>query len=167
MLYKYSTFAAPVYFSTITAQLQHISAQVQHIVRIIIITDKVTSRVWTSLKSKPKIVSEFSNKMMISGYSEQFRLEVIQSPVRGFEKQWERADKGITPLHRPCEFQAEQRWKKKHMNKTSWYNAVLFIQATPGGILQRMSRLWSMKKLLGLECLWRLWRREEQVPNNI
>ena len=74
---------------------------------------------------------------MISGYSEHFRLEVIQSPVRGFEKQWERADKGITPLHRPCEFQAEQRWKKKHMNKTSWYNAVLFIQATPGGILAK------------------------------
>ena len=36
---------------------------------------------------KAKILSEFSNKMMISGYSEQFRLEVIQSPVRGFEKQ--------------------------------------------------------------------------------
>ena len=87
---------------------------------------------------KAKILSEFSNKMMISGYSEQFRLEVIQSAVRGFEKQCDKADKGITPLHRPREFQAEERWKKKHLTKTSWYrpnNAVLFIQATPGGEL--------------------------------
>merc|ERR1711867_262045 len=47
MLYKYSTFAAPVYFSTITAQLQHISAQLQHIVRIII-SYQVRTKVWTS-----------------------------------------------------------------------------------------------------------------------
>ena len=30
MLYKYSTFAAPVYFSTITAQLQHNYSTFQH-----------------------------------------------------------------------------------------------------------------------------------------
>ena len=89
---------------------------------------------------KAQILSEFSNKMMISGYSEQFRLEVIQSAVRGFEKQCEKADKGIAPLHRPREFQTEQRWKKKHMTKTAWYrpnNAVCFIPATPGGVLAR------------------------------
>ena len=43
--------------------------------------------------------------MKNSGYSEQ------QSDVRGFEKQCEKADKGLTPLHRPREFQTEQRWK--------------------------------------------------------
>ena len=89
---------------------------------------------------KAKILSEFSNKMMISGYSEQFRLEVIQSAVRGYEKQLEKHDKGITPLHRPREFQAEERWKKKHLTKTAWYrpnHAVCFIQATPGAVLAK------------------------------
>ena len=89
---------------------------------------------------KAKILSEFSNKMMISGYSEQFRLEVIQSAVRGYEKQLEKHDKGITPLHRPREFQAEERWKKKHLTKTAWYrpnHAVCFIQATPGAALAK------------------------------
>ena len=89
---------------------------------------------------KAKILSEFSNKMRISGYSAQFRLEVIQSAVRDYEKQCEKADKGITPLHRPREFQAEQRWKNKHMTKTSWYrpnHAVLFVPATPGGVLAK------------------------------
>ena len=62
MLYKYSTFAAPVYFSTITAQLQHISAQLQHIVRIIIIiSDQVRTKVWTSFGSpnlSPHLVTD-------------------------------------------------------------------------------------------------------------
>ena len=89
---------------------------------------------------KAKLLSEFSNKMMNSGYSETFRLEVIQAAVRGYERQCEKADKGITPLHRPREFQAEQRWKKKHLTKTAWYrpyNATCFVQATPGGVLAR------------------------------
>ena len=57
MLYKYSTFAAPVYFSTITAQLQHISAQLQHISAhsSLSITDKAGTKVWIPKgKSKPK-----------------------------------------------------------------------------------------------------------------
>ena len=58
---------------------------------------------------KAKILLEFCNKMMISGYSEKFRLEVIKSAVRGYEKQCLDADQGIKPLHRSREFQAEQR----------------------------------------------------------
>ena len=70
---------------------------------------------------KAKILSEFCNKMMISGYSEKFRLEVIKSAVRGYEKQCLDADQGIKPLHRSREFQAEQRMKKKALTKTTWY----------------------------------------------
>ena len=70
MLYKYSTFAAPVYFSTITAQLQHISAQLQHIVRIIIIiiiiiSYKAGTKVRTSKGSPNQKVSD-SNECLLN-----------------------------------------------------------------------------------------------------
>ena len=89
---------------------------------------------------KAEILSEFSNKMMISGYSEQFRLEIIQSAVRGYERQCEAADRGERPLHRPRDYQTEQRWKQKAMTKTTWYrpdSAVGFIPATPDGLLAK------------------------------
>ena len=62
---------------------------------------------------KASILSEYCHKMMISGYGEKFRLEVIQAAVRGYEKQCLAADRGITPLHRPREFQVEERRNKK------------------------------------------------------
>ena len=77
---------------------------------------------------------------MISGYSEKFRLEVIKSAVRGYEKQCLDADQGIKPLHRSREFQAEQRWKKKALTKTTWYrpfDAAGFMPPTPGGVLAK------------------------------
>ena len=58
---------------------------------------------------------------MLSGYSEKFRLDTIQSAVRGYENQCAAADAGIKPLHRPREFQSEERRKNKLLSKTSWY----------------------------------------------
>ena len=83
---------------------------------------------------KADILSEFCHKMKISGYSERFRLEVIQSAVRGYDRQCDRADQGITPLHRPRSYQRAERLKQKLMTRTSWYrpaNSVIFVQATP------------------------------------
>ena len=50
------------------------------------------------------------------------------------------ADQGIKPLHRSREFQAEQRWKKKALTKTTWYrpfDAAGFMPPTPGGVLAK------------------------------
>ena len=87
---------------------------------------------------KAEILSEFSHKMMLSGYSERFRLDTIQSAVRGYENQCAAADAGVKPLHRPREFQSEERRKNKLLSKTSWYrpaSAVGFITATLGAEL--------------------------------
>ena len=77
---------------------------------------------------------------MLSGYSEKFRIEIIQSAIRGYEKQCEAADRGIRPLHRNRGFQKEERWKKKALSKTIWFrpnNSVGFVPATPNGVLAR------------------------------
>ena len=49
---------------------------------------------------KARILSEFSHKMMLSGYWEKFRLKVIEAAVRLYDLKCQRADQGIKPLHR-------------------------------------------------------------------
>ena len=53
---------------------------------------------------KADILSEFSFSMMLSSYSEKVRCEIIQSVLTGYERQCDRADRGISPLHRPRDY---------------------------------------------------------------
>ena len=83
---------------------------------------------------KADILSEFSHKLMLSGYDEKFRLDIIKSAVTGYERQVERADNGGTPLYRARTYQEGERRKKKLLTKTSWYrpsDAVIFVPPTP------------------------------------
>ena len=89
-------------------------------------------------EEKAEILSEFSHKLMLSGYSQKFRSETIKSAVAGYRKQVARADAGVRPLHRPREWQEQERRKKKLLSKTSWYrpnHSVIFVPATPGAEL--------------------------------
>ena len=89
---------------------------------------------------KADILSEFSHKLMLSGYDEKFRLDIIQSAITGFERQCQRADNGGTPLYRPRSYQQTERRKKKLLTKTTWYrpaDAVMFVPATPNAELAR------------------------------
>ena len=83
---------------------------------------------------KAEILSEFSHKLMISGYNEKFRLEIIQSAVRGYERQCQVADNGGTPLYRPRSYQRADRQRKKLLTPIGWYrpaDSVIFVPATP------------------------------------
>jgi len=83
---------------------------------------------------KNDLLSEFSLRMMLSGYSENFRLEVISSGVAGYEKQLARAEAGTCPLYRPKGYMKEERRKKKLIKKRSWYkpfSTVLFCPPSP------------------------------------
>ena len=104
----------------------------------------------------PGILSKFSNEMKLSGHDAKFRLEVIQSAVRGYERQCDRADRGITPLHRPRSFEREKRRRKALLTKTSWYrpaNSVIRVPATPdselvntiNGIVKKGARQLGLK----------------------
>ena len=89
---------------------------------------------------KAGILSEFSHKMMCSGYWEQFRLEVIEEAIRLYDQKCLKADQGLEPLHRPRSFKKEERRKKKLLAPYVWYSpndAPLFVPATPGSVLQK------------------------------
>ena len=51
---------------------------------------------------KADILSEFSHKMLCSGYWEQFRLEVIEAAIRLYDQKCLKADQGIEPLSPPA-----------------------------------------------------------------
>ena len=89
---------------------------------------------------KTNILSEFSHKMLCSGYWEQFRLEVIEDAIRLYDQKCLKADQGIEPLHRLRSFKREERRKKKLLAPYMWYrpaDAPLFVPATPGSVLQK------------------------------
>ena len=56
---------------------------------------------------------------MISGYSEKFRLDIIQSAVRGYERQCLEADAGGRPLYRSRSYQQADRQRKKLLMPSS------------------------------------------------
>lgn len=83
------------------------------------------------------ILTEFSLRMKWSGYNAIYRGEVIKAAVVGYDRLLERVDGGERPLHRPREWNAAERRKRKLLGK-AWYrpaDVVLFVPATPGGEL--------------------------------
>ena len=52
---------------------------------------------------------EFSQKMMCSGYWEQFRLKVIVEAIRHYHQKCLKAGQGLEPLHRTRSFNVQER----------------------------------------------------------
>ena len=87
-----------------------------------------------------QLLSEYSHMLLVSGYNAQFRLEAIKAGVTGYRNQCERADAGISPLHRPRDWDKDNRWKKKKLVPSTWYrpaDAVMFCPPTPGSELKK------------------------------
>ena len=57
-------------------------------------------------------VSEFSLRLKMSGYSENFGYEVISSAMTFYEKQLARAERGTCPLCHPKNYKEEERRKQ-------------------------------------------------------
>ena len=90
-------------------------------------------------EQKAEILSEFSHKLMLSGWDAGARYDFIMAGLTGYHKQLERADAGICPLYRPWDWDREARDRKKLLTKTSWYrprDAVMFVPATPNSELR-------------------------------
>ena len=89
-------------------------------------------------KVSANILTEFSLRMKWSGYNSIYRGEVIKAAVVGYDRLLEKVDGGERPLHRPREWNATERRKKKLLSKAAWYrpaDVVLFVPATPGSEL--------------------------------
>ena len=90
-------------------------------------------------------LSNLSSRMKASGYSEQFRLEVIKSAINGFNHMVEAEQTGGRPVNRPRSWESDLRQKQKHHKKKNWFrggghHVPLFVPHTPGSELAKLMR---------------------------
>ena len=88
-------------------------------------------------------LSEFAQRLRMSGYPEQFRREILVAGLKGYDKQVRKSDNGECPLHRPKGYRMEERRRKKMIKRRAWYkpfDTVLFCPPTPRGQLAKRLR---------------------------
>ena len=89
-------------------------------------------------------------KLKNSGYNRKYRIEILDSALKGFEKMVEEDRKGTKPLFRNRNWKKEEREAQKKEKRLNWYKnegkngiqytSVLFVPPTPGGILAKQLR---------------------------
>jgi hypothetical protein len=93
-------------------------------------------------------LNNFMLKLKNSGYKTKFRMEILNSAVKAFDKMLEDDRKGIKPLFRDRNWNKEERLEIKKNKRVNWYKneetkskinykSVLFVPSTPGGILAK------------------------------
>ena len=92
-------------------------------------------------------LSQFMIKLKRSGYTEKYRIEILDSARNAFEKMVEDDKQGIKPLYRSRDWQKEERNKDKNDKKLKWYKntgmneneykSVLFVPITKGSLLAK------------------------------
>ena len=68
-----------------------------------------------------KHLDDFSERLKLSGYNEDYRFQVIKSGVEGFDKMVEEEQNGGQPINRPRSWEEDRRQKKKELQKRNWY----------------------------------------------
>ena len=104
----------------------------------------------TPISERNQILQEWDMKMNLSGYSKNFRGNVISSAVQIYHNKLHTAQQGGQPVHRPVGWEAAQRDMQKHINKHTWYHgkskienqAPLIIDSTALANLKVTSRTY-------------------------
>ena len=90
-----------------------------------------------------RYLSNFMVKLKRSGYNQKFRIEVLDSALKAFEKMVEEDKNGQKPLFRDRLWNFEERMKAKQSKKLNWYKngknskytSILMVPPTPGSVL--------------------------------
>ena len=90
-----------------------------------------------------KHIEEYVARMQFSGYNREFRAQIVESAMKGFDKMLEKDKSGEEPLYRPREWNKVERAKTRRARKTDWFKgkndskeSVIFVPATPGSELK-------------------------------
>ena len=99
-------------------------------------------------KVQMKYLNEFMIKLKNSGYGQKYRMEIVDSAMKAFEKMIEDDKNNIKPLYRSKNWNIVERKQLKENNKQNWwrkgqnkdFKTVCFVPPTPGGILTKELR---------------------------
>jgi hypothetical protein len=90
-------------------------------------------------------LNNFSKRLRLSGYNQDYRYQIIKSGVEGFDKMLAVAAEGGRPINSPRTWEEDQRQKNKYFKKKRWfkrggYDVPLFVPYTPRGELAKRMR---------------------------
>jgi hypothetical protein len=93
-----------------------------------------------------KHLNNFMLKLKNSGYSVEYRKNILKSALNAFDQMCKDDQSGIKPLYRDREWNKEERNHQKQSRKVNWYKgseenieykSVLFVPVTKGGMLAK------------------------------
>jgi hypothetical protein len=120
-----------------------------------IITQECLRRIRNTKKElgddvRNKHLNQFMIKMKNSGYSKKYRIQILDSALKAFEKMLADDRSGFKPLYRNRSWNMEERlqskknkiknWYKNGENSKIEYKSILFVPPTPGGTLLKEMR---------------------------
>ena len=95
-------------------------------------------------------LNQFMVKLKNSGYKKNYRIQILQSATKAFDKMVHDDKLGIKPLYRNRTWNLEERTNSKKNKKTNWYKSgekskiqyksILFVPPTPGSMLLKELR---------------------------
>ena len=103
-------------------------------------------------------LNRFMEDLKLSGYDEKDRKTILFGGMKTYEKLKLKEIQGLRPFYRSNSFKKEERKSKKVRKKTNWFNskpgqenyqAVMFIESTPGDKLLKMLRETEEKNMIG------------------
>ena len=107
-------------------------------------------------ETKASHLNDLNYKMLVSGYSDGFRVKVMEGGIRGYINLLYRCQVENKPINQPRNIDSSRK-KKKH-RKQNWisrgsvnYDSVLFIPATPGSLLAKEIRRLEAENRQGRE----------------
>ena len=90
---------------------------------------------------KRKHLDNFMQLLKNSGYDEKFRVEILNSGLRGFDKIIKAERDGVRPMYRPKGWNETARWLAKRRKKNNWlgpfWKSAIFVPPTPGSELKK------------------------------
>ena len=94
-------------------------------------------------EEKAGYLTDFSARMLKSGYPGVYREQVIKSGLQAYRKIVERADSGVRPIHRTDNLDRVAREQARTWKRVSWYRrggytTTLFVPPTPGSGLKNL-----------------------------
>lgn len=87
-------------------------------------------------------INEMMKKIQNSGYNKERRYDIVNSALKAYEKLLQKEKDGERPIHRPKDWNKEQRNKEKKQKTKIWYKtggaeSVIFVPYTPNSELKK------------------------------
>ena len=117
------------------------SVHVQEVLRRIMNTS--TRLDWT--EEVAPVLSNYMGRMMLAGYSEGYRKNVLQHAFKIIDRKKQEVENGVRPMFRKKEWEADRRRIDKQRKKHNWstkggHIAPIMVPSTPRGELADMLR---------------------------